>query len=153
MVIAAVLVSTLFSLWTSPTFFSDEFRAGLNRVQATQRLINIQPTPLTSVHEIKIGIVAGHSGKPQDPTQNLDPGAVCDDGLTELSINRAVAGAESALQRDGYTAELLTEFDPGWRITTPTCWCRSTATTAGLRAGGDGYNAASARHAAPRAVR
>lgn len=113
-IIAAVLVSTLFSLWTSPTFFSDEFRAGLNRVQATQRLINIQPTPLpTSVHEIKIGIVAGHSGKPQDPTQNLDPGAVCDDGLTELSINQGVAGRVlSALQRDGYSVELLTEFDP-----------------------------------------
>lgn len=110
---AAVLVSTLFSLWTSPTFFSDEFRAGLNRVQATQRLINIQPTPLpTGVHEIKIGIVAGHSGKPQDPSFNLDPGAVCDDGLTELSVNQAVAGRVlAALQRDGYSVELLGEFD------------------------------------------
>ncbi len=111
--VAAVLVSTLFSLWTSPTFFSDEFRAGLNRVQATQRLINIQPTPLpTGVHEIKIGIVAGHSGKPQDPSFNLDPGAVCDDGLTELSVNQAVAGRVlAALQRDGYTVEMLGEFD------------------------------------------
>ncbi|WP_119065347.1 N-acetylmuramoyl-L-alanine amidase [Aggregatilinea lenta] len=111
--VAAVLVSTLFSLWTSPTFFSDEFRAGLNRVQATQRLINIQPTPLpTGVHQIKIGIVAGHSGKPQDPSFNLDPGAVCDDGLTELSVNQAVAGRVlAALQRDGYSVELLGEFD------------------------------------------
>ncbi|HML21309.1 MAG TPA: N-acetylmuramoyl-L-alanine amidase [Aggregatilinea sp.] len=111
--VAAVLVSTLFSLWTSPTFFSDEFRAGLNRVQATQRLINIQPTPLpTSAHAVKIGIVAGHSGKPQDPSQNLDPGAVCDDGLTELSVNQAVAGRVlAALQRDGYSVELMGEFD------------------------------------------
>ena len=84
-VAAAVLVSTIFSLWTRPNFFSDEFRAGLNKVQATQRVISVQPTPLpTDVHQMRIGIIAGHSGRPQDPTFESDPGAVCPDGLTEL---------------------------------------------------------------------
>lgn len=111
---AAVLVATIFSLWTRPDFFPDEFRAGLNRVQATQHLINIQPTPIpTNVQEVKIGIIAGHSGKPQDPSFAMDPGAVCDDGLTELEINTTVAQAVvAALRRDQYTVELLEEFDP-----------------------------------------
>lgn len=113
-ILAAVLVSTIFSLWTRPTFFSEEFRAGLNRVQATQHLFSIQPSPLpTDVREVRIGIIAGHSGPPQDTSFEVDPGAVCDDGLTELSINEAVAQkAVSILQGDGYTVELFQEFDP-----------------------------------------
>lgn len=112
-VMTAVLVSTIFSLWTRPTFFSDEFREGLNQVQATQHILNIEPSPLpTETREIRVGIVAGHSGRPQDPNFAADPGAVCDDGLTELSINQAVAGeVVKALGREGYTVDLLNEFD------------------------------------------
>jgi len=111
---AAVLVSTIFSLWTRPTFLPDTFRAGLNQVQATQHLVNIQPSPLpTDIPDIRIGIVAGHSGQPQDETFSEDPGAVCPDGLTELSINTGVARqVVAALQRDGYQVDLLEEFDP-----------------------------------------
>lgn len=111
---AAVLVSTIFSLWTRPTFFSEEFRAGLNQVQATQRVVNIQPTPLpTDIHQVRIGIIAGHSGSPQDATFDVDPGAVCPDGLTELSINEEVARkVVEALQRDRYNVDLMEEFDP-----------------------------------------
>ncbi len=111
---AAILVSTIFSLWTRPNFFSDEFRAGLNEVQATQRVIAIQPSPLpTDIHQIRIGIVAGHSGRPQDPAFESDPGAVCPDGLTELSINEAVARrVVTMLSQERYMVDLLTEFDP-----------------------------------------
>jgi N-acetylmuramoyl-L-alanine amidase len=111
---AAALVSTIFSLWTRPTFFTEEFRAGLNQVQATQYVINIQPSPLpTEARQVRIGIVAGHSGRPQDANFEVDPGAVCDDGLTELQINEAVArDVVTALRRDKYTVDLLTEFDP-----------------------------------------
>ncbi|MBN1680819.1 MAG: N-acetylmuramoyl-L-alanine amidase [Anaerolineae bacterium] len=111
---AAVLIATIFSLWMRPSFFTDEFRAGLNRVQATQQLVNIQPSPLpTDVREVRIGIVAGHSGPPQDTNFEIDPGAVCPDGLTELEINEAVAGrVVMALKRDNYTVDLLNEFDP-----------------------------------------
>jgi N-acetylmuramoyl-L-alanine amidase len=144
---AAVLVSTIFSLWTRPTFFTEEFRAGLNQVQATQRVINIQPTPLpTDIHEVRIGIVAGHSGQPQDSSFESDPGAVCDDGLTERQINEAVAReVVTALRRDKYTVDLLTEFDPlldGYQadvlVSIHTNDCQD------YGAAGTGYNAASA---------
>ncbi len=144
---AAVLVSTIFSLWTRPTFFSEEFRAGLNQVQATQRVINIQPTPLpTDIQEVRIGIVAGHSGSPQDPNFTVDPGAVCDDGLTELQINEGVAReVVTALRRDKYTVDLLAEFDPrleGYQadvlVSVHTNDCRDYGEA------GTGYNAASA---------
>jgi N-acetylmuramoyl-L-alanine amidase len=50
--------------------------------------------------------VAGHSG-PEG-----DPGAVCDSGLREVDVNRAVALAVvSALRSEGYDVDLLDEFD------------------------------------------
>lgn len=52
-----------------------------------------------------VGIVAGHKG--------YDPGAVCDDGLTEAEINYAVASeVVKLLDRRGVQADLLDEFDP-----------------------------------------
>lgn len=145
--LAAILVSTIFSLWTRPTFLPDTFRAELNQVQATQQLVNIQPTPLpTDVREIRIGIVAGHSGKPQDETFNEDPGAVCGDGLTEMSINTGVARAvAAALQRDNYEVELLEEFDPrlhNYRADALVSIHTNDCSNYG--AAGTGYNAASA---------
>ena len=146
-VAAATLVSTIFSLWTRPTFFTEEFRAGLNRVQATQFVINIQPTPLpTDTREVKIGIVAGHSGSPQDPNFEVDPGAVCDDGLTELQLNEAVAReVVTALRRDKYTVDLLTEFDPllaGYQADVLVSIHTNTCADFGVEA--TGFNAASA---------
>jgi len=144
---AAVLVSTIFSLWTRPTFLPDDFRAGLNQVQATQMLVNIQPTPLpTDVREIRIGIVAGHSGQPQDEMFEEDPGAVCPDGLTELSINTAVARqVVAALQRDSYNVDLLEEFDPRLRnYRADVLVSIHTNDCSNYGPAGTGYNAASA---------
>jgi N-acetylmuramoyl-L-alanine amidase len=51
-----------------------------------------------------IGIVAGHSGN--------DSGTVCDDGLTEASVNMAIAeGVVKGLQRLGAQVDLLEEYD------------------------------------------
>ena len=51
-----------------------------------------------------IGIVAGHTGN--------DTGTVCQDGLTEVSVNEAVAGRVVAdLRRRGAQVDLLKEFD------------------------------------------
>ena len=51
-----------------------------------------------------IGIVSGHRG--------YDPGAVCDDGLTEADVNYAVAvEVVDLLTRRGGQADLLDEFD------------------------------------------
>ncbi len=52
----------------------------------------------------QIGIVAGHSGN--------DSGAVCPDGLTEASVNQAVAErVVRDLKARGATVALLAEFD------------------------------------------
>lgn len=57
------------------------------------------------IHAI-VGLVAGHKG--------YDPGAVCDDGLTEAEINYAVAQeVVNLLSRRGVdVVHLLEEFDP-----------------------------------------
>jgi N-acetylmuramoyl-L-alanine amidase len=53
----------------------------------------------------RIGIIAGHKG--------FDSGAVCDDGLTEATINAAIAEKLAAnLNAQGIWAEILDEFDP-----------------------------------------
>ena len=52
-----------------------------------------------------VGIVAGHKG--------YDSGAVCDDGLTEATVNDAVAiEVVGLLRRRGIRADLLEEYDP-----------------------------------------
>jgi N-acetylmuramoyl-L-alanine amidase len=111
--IAAVGVSTVFSLWIQPDFLSDEFVAGLNQVQATQGAISFQPSPLpTEQRQIRIGIIAGHSGPPDGVESGVDPGAVCPDGLTELEINEGVAReVVASLRRQEYEVDLLQEFD------------------------------------------
>ena len=51
-----------------------------------------------------VGIVSGHKG--------YDPGAVCDDGLTEAEVNYNVAvEVVNLLERRGIQADLLDEFD------------------------------------------
>ncbi len=51
-----------------------------------------------------VGIVAGHKG--------YDPGAVCDDGLTEAEVNYTVAEeVVDLLRRRGIAADLLDEYD------------------------------------------
>lgn len=68
----------------------------------------IHPTPdrlgPISPFKLPIGIVAGHSGN--------DSGAVCDDGLTEVSINEDIAvRVKTLLERQGYVVDLLEEYD------------------------------------------
>ena len=54
---------------------------------------------------LRIGIIAGH--------KDNDSGAVCDDGLTEASINATIANqVASNLQAQGIVTEILAEFDP-----------------------------------------
>lgn len=62
-----------------------------------QRLAQ-SPAPL------RIGIISGHRGN--------DPGAVCEDGLTEAEVNYSIAQRVVAnLQARGFRTELLDEFD------------------------------------------
>jgi N-acetylmuramoyl-L-alanine amidase len=65
----------------------------------------VEPSPLPSPTPgpRKVGIVAGH--------WKSDAGAVCPDGLQEVTINLDVASRVVAiLQEEGYEAELLPEF-------------------------------------------
>lgn len=63
----------------------------------SQRLAQ-SPAPL------RIGIISGHRGN--------DPGAVCEDGLTEAEVNLNISQRVAAnLQARGFRAELLDEFD------------------------------------------
>ncbi len=53
---------------------------------------------------VRVGLVAGHRGN--------DSGAVCPDGLTEVSVNTRVAElAAEQLQQQGIAVDVLDEFD------------------------------------------
>ena len=69
------------------------------------------PTATAIPRPPKVGIVAGH--------WQSDSGAICDDGLQEVSINTDIAAQVVAiLQGEGYNAELLPEFSdklPGYK--------------------------------------
>ena len=59
----------------------------------------------------KIGIIVGHHG--YAPVGIPDPGAVCPDGLTEVSLNLRIATLlRQDLLQDGFVVELLDEVDP-----------------------------------------
>lgn len=64
----------------------------------------VSPTPSPTSLPFKVGVVAGH--------WQSDAGAMCPDGLLEVTINLDVASRVVAiLQYEGYNAELMPEFD------------------------------------------
>lgn len=106
--IAAALMATIFT-WSTPTqFINDQVKSSLSIAQATGASTTV-PTIIPTPNWLRrVGIVSGHRG-PQVPP---DPGAVCPDGLTEASINFAVAQQVVRNLRDrGYSVDLLDEFD------------------------------------------
>jgi len=71
---------------------------------SSEQAMVVLPTPTNDASKALIGIVAGHAG--------YDPGAVCDDGLTEAEINQAVALIViDLLHRKGVETDLLEEYD------------------------------------------
>ncbi len=63
----------------------------------------VSPAPSPTAGPQKVGVVAGH--------WQSDPGAICPDGLQEVTINLDVASRVVAiLQTEGYDAQLLAEF-------------------------------------------
>ncbi len=105
--VAAFLASTIFTWFTRADFFNPKVASNLEVARATGVYV-AQPTALPTPNYLrKIGVVSGHRG-PQN-----DPGAVCDDGLTEASINFAVAQiVVKNLRAKGFSVDLLDEFDP-----------------------------------------
>lgn len=110
-IIAAALASTVFTWFTDPDFFTQGVVTGLQIADATSVFAADPLTPtviaVTPNWARRIGIVSGHRG-PED-----DPGAVCNDGLTETEINFGVAQiVVRELREQGYSVDLLDEFDP-----------------------------------------
>jgi len=111
---ASALFATAFTAWTPASLSPGEFVEQLLEAASARRV----EAPVVAGGEIlpaesglRIGIVAGHSGAHPD-SGYVDPGAVCDDGLTELEVNQSIANlVVRSLQAAGYNAELLEEWD------------------------------------------
>ncbi len=100
----ALLVATLFTLWTPANLFANNLSQKMSlALLANQTQAPVQLTP-TSQANLHVGIVAGHWGN--------DSGAVCSDGLTEASVNLTIATlVKQELINAGYPVDLLQEFD------------------------------------------
>jgi N-acetylmuramoyl-L-alanine amidase len=102
LILAAVLATAFITFAPaslSPDRIRDSF-AGVLQPTAARGAVG----PIVAFN-LPIGIVAGHSGN--------DSGAICDDGLTEASINTAIANqVRDILMRQGYKVDMLQEFDP-----------------------------------------
>ena len=105
--LAAGLFATILTWFTDPQFLNPSVASGLQIADATSQS-TAAPTSMPTPNWFrKIGIVSGHKG-PEN-----DPGAVCEDGLTEAEINFAVAQLVVRNLRElGYSVDLLDEFDP-----------------------------------------
>ncbi len=103
----AILVATLFTLWTPSNLFSGSLAQKMTlALQPSQTAApaagSLTATPAANP---RIGIVAGHWGN--------DSGAVCQDNLTEADVNLKIATlVKNDLVAEGYEVDLLQEFDP-----------------------------------------
>ncbi len=103
----AVLLATLFTAWTPNSLFTSNLQNQLN-LFLTPQADEVSPI-ITPRPQLRIGIVAGHSGN--------DSGAVCTDAngqvdLTEADVNMAIAEiVKNSLVAEGFQVDLLNEFD------------------------------------------
>ena len=101
----AILLATLFTALPSRGLVSGNVYERLSLLLTPQQV----DTVFTPQPQIRIGIVAGHSGN--------DSGAVCHDGngevtLTEADVNLEIAAlVQQQLTQKGYQVDLLREFD------------------------------------------
>jgi N-acetylmuramoyl-L-alanine amidase len=101
------IVATLFTVSGPPGIFSGNLGEQFALVFKSNETPTTEwatPTPRPHPH---IGIVVGHWG------DDNDPGAVCQDGLTEFQVNQSVATlVQQYLNAEGFDVDLLKEFDP-----------------------------------------
>jgi N-acetylmuramoyl-L-alanine amidase len=102
-----ILLATLFTAWTPTSLFAADLSEQLSMILTPQPGA---PNPLvTPLPQLRIGIVAGHSGN--------DSGAVCRDDagevtLTEAQVNMEIASlVQKTLVDLGFQVDLLNEFD------------------------------------------
>ena len=102
----AILLATLFTALPPRGLVAGGLYDRLSLMLTPQSL---EGAPLSSQPQIRVGIVAGHSGN--------DSGAVCVDGngnvtLTEADVNLEIAAlVQQQLIEIGYQVDLLREFD------------------------------------------
>ena len=102
----AILLATLFTALPSRGLVAGGFYNRLSVILTPNTNVS---QPLVSQPQLRIGIVAGHSGN--------DSGAVCMDGngnvtLTEADVNLKIAAmVQEQLTQKGYQVDLLREFD------------------------------------------
>jgi len=111
--VSAALIATILAWFIRPESLDLEVRAQLAQVAATPVPV-VQPTAIPTPNYLRrIGIVSGHFGNtPDNYLAEVDPGAICPDGLTENEINLAVSQRVVVQLRDaGYTVDLLEEWD------------------------------------------
>ncbi len=102
----ALLVATLFTLWTPANLFSNNFFDRMFQAMQAKPGVTTLPTSTASPRP-RIGLVAGHWGNGDDS------GALCPDGQTEVALNLKIATAvQTILTKEGYDVDLLKEFDP-----------------------------------------
>lgn len=101
----AFVLATLFTAWTEPGLLPATLFQKYT-IQATTKNIKKDQSIATATARSRplVGIVAGHSGH--------DSGAVCLDGLTEVSINQQIASlVQNILIANNIDVEILQEFD------------------------------------------
>ncbi|HET9907797.1 MAG TPA: N-acetylmuramoyl-L-alanine amidase [Anaerolineales bacterium] len=102
----AILLATLFTALPSRGLVAGGLYDRLGLILTPQSVENAQ---VSSQPQLRVGIVAGHSGN--------DSGAVCVDGngnvtLTEADVNLEIAAlVQQQLTEIGYQVDLLREFD------------------------------------------
>ncbi len=102
----AILLATLFTALPSRGLVGGDFYNRLSVILTPNTNVS---QPLVSQPQLRVGIVAGHSGN--------DSGAVCYDGngnvtLTEADVNLKIAAiVQEQLTQKGYQVDLLREFD------------------------------------------
>jgi N-acetylmuramoyl-L-alanine amidase len=106
--VVTVIVLFGLALWLGVDLFSAEDQPVIRIPQPTSLAAAADEAgvdqPVTHPNREVVGIVAGHKG--------YDPGAVCDDGLTEAEVNYAIAvEVVDLLQRRGIEVDLLDEYD------------------------------------------
>lgn len=102
----AIFLATLFTAWTPNSIFASNLQEQLRLMLTPQARPN---AVTTSQPQLRIGIVAGHTGN--------DSGAVCLDengqaDLKEVDLNLEIANiVKNSLVAKGYQVDLLNEFD------------------------------------------
>jgi len=102
---AALIVATLFTLWTPGSLVQSGLEARMAQVIEAETFdAGATPEVTEEARSNRIGIVAGHYGS--------DSGAVCSNGLTEVEMNLEIATlVQKSLSDGGYEVDLLEEHD------------------------------------------